>query len=178
MLRTVMSRSGPPIGTGYLPARVWRLLDLHGGIVSTSELRSVDLHQTLLELYRDYRALQAVRQGWHCSPELPQVIRLAWRFGGPLACTSALEYHKAAENGIPLDEWTITLPIHVCVPSNAPRVPSPELLACRWGIPVPDAPIIHWSTTDFHSGTRAAVSPSRAAAQAARCAASGTTSND
>jgi hypothetical protein len=168
MLRTVKRRSGPPTGTGYLPPRVRRLLDRRGGIVSTRELLFVGIDQSMLELFRDYGSLQAVRQGWHCSPQLPAVIRLAWRFGGPLACTSALEFYEAAEHGIPRDGLSIAQPIHVCVPSNAPRVPSPDLLARRWGIPVPDAPIIHWSTADFHSGTRAAVSLSSATAQAAR----------
>lgn len=171
MLRTVKARCGPPIGTGFLPAKVWRLLDAHGGIVSTRELDVIEIYPTLLEILRDYGALQAVRQGWHCAPELPAVIRLAWRFGGPLACTSALEFHQALENNTPLSELSITQPMHVCLPSNAPRVPSPQLLARRWGIPVPDAPIIHWSTRDHRSGTRSAVSLSRAVAQAARCTA-------
>ena len=160
---------GPPRGTGYLPRAVRDFLDQHGGIASTSELRSLDVDPTTLELYRDYGALQAVRQGWHCLPSVPEVVRLAWRFGGPLACVSALEFHGHRLMGESTAAELVAQPLHVCLPSNAARVPNPELLARRWGIAEPLQPVIHWSTSDHRSGDRRAASPAVAVRQADRC---------
>ena len=169
MLRPVNWNSGPPSGSGHLPRRVRSLLHLRGGIVSTRELRELGVDQTTLELYRDYGALQAVRQGWHCSPDLPSVLRLAWRFGGPLACVSALQLHAAELAGAQITSATIPEPLHVVVPTNTPRVPNPSLLARRWNIDEPLTPVIHWSTSDVHSGNRQAVSRTVALRQTDHC---------
>ena len=139
--------------------------------MSTRELRRLGVDQTMLELYRDFGSLQAVRQGWHCSPRLPDVLRLAWRFGGPLACISALDLHHATQAGIAISAATVPQPLHIVVPTNTPRIPSPTLSARRWGIALPREPIIHWSTADFLSGDRQAVSRAVALRQADRCAA-------
>ncbi|MBX9471097.1 hypothetical protein [Microcella sp.] len=171
MLRLTRRYSGPPLGTGNLAFPVLRLLARRGGIVSTSELRNVGVDATTLEMYRHYQSLQAVRQGWHCAPSVPQVSRLAWRFGGPLACISALQLHAShGERDLGMTPH-IPQPLHVCVPGNRDRVPSPELLARRWGIETPLPPVIHWSTADFRSGDRQAVSRSVALRQADYCAA-------
>lgn len=174
VLRPTNSYSGPPRGTGFLPQPVRRLLHRHGGIVSTSELRSVHVDQTHLELLRDYGSLQAVRQGWHCEPALPDVVRLSWRFGGPLACVSALAYYAYLDSGrdlraLELDDLSGDGRLHVCVVSNQPRIPSPALLARRWSIAEPREPSIHWSTDAFFSGNRRAVSRRVALWQADRC---------
>lgn len=169
MLRPVNTRTGPPTGTGHVPLAVLRLLEQHGGIVSTRELNALGVWQTPLELYRDYGSLQAVRQGWHCAPDLPEVLRLSWRFGGPLACTSALRYHQLIDSGQPITAVNIPQPLHVVVRSNTARVPSPSLLARRWGIDEPREPIIHWSTAEFRSGNRQAVSRTVALKQADCC---------
>jgi len=169
MIRTTATWSGPPRGTGYLPAAALRLLDEHGGIISTSELRAAGVSQTTLEVCRSYRSLQAVRQGWHCEPAVPDVIRLAWRFGGPLACVSALEFYEALDSGEPDRVAEIAQPLHICVSAGAARVPTPELLAQRWGVVEPLTPIIHWNTNDRHSGDRRAVSRAVALRQADRC---------
>jgi hypothetical protein len=174
MRRSTKSWSGPPLHTGHLPSSVRRLLAEHNGIVSTAELRAIGVTPSTLDLFRTYASLQAVRQGWHCAPEVPDVVRLAWRFGGPLACMSALEYDQA----VALDELRpgglshverIAQPLHVCVPRGTARVPSPELLAARWGIPVALAPIIHWSTADYRSGDRRTVSIAVAQRQSRSC---------
>jgi hypothetical protein len=123
----------------------------------------------MLELYRHYGSLQAVRQGWHCSPELADIHRLAWRFGGPLACVSALALHDAISQRIPVTASAIPEPLHVVVAANTPRVPSPDLLARRWGIPVSESPVVHWSTAHHTSGDRRAVSRDVALWQADRC---------
>lgn len=169
VLRPTKTYSGPPRGIGYLPRHVLRLLEQHGGIVSTRELRAIGVEQTMLEIYRDYTSLQAVRQGWHCAPSVPDIVRLAWRFGGPLACISALALHDARAHGEPIATAHIAQPLHVCIPSNAARVPTAELLARRWGISVPLEPIIHWSTNDHLSGNRQAVSRTIALRQADQC---------
>jgi hypothetical protein len=147
------------------------LLRQRGGIVSTRELRQLGIDQTMLELYRDYGALQAVRQGWHCSPRLPKVIRLAWRLGGPLACVSALDLHQATEAGIAISAASVPQPLHIVVPANTPRLPSPALIARRWAVAMPREPVIHWSTADFFSGNRQAVSRAVALRQTDHCAA-------
>ncbi|UYN84020.1 MAG: hypothetical protein KIT89_01965 [Microcella sp.] len=172
--RPTNSYSGAPRGTGFLPNSVLRLLHRHGGIVSTSELRSVHVDQTHLELLRYYGSLQAVRQGWHCHPSLPDVNRLAWRFGGPLACVSALAYYDALDSG--REPTTLTLGdlsddgrLHVCVVSNQPRIPGTALLARRWSISEPREPSIHWSTAAYRSGDRLAVARHVALLQADRC---------
>ena len=170
VMRSTLRYSGPARGTGHLSKPVRALLVHTGGIVSTRELRAVGVDPTMLELYRDYGSLQAVRQGWHCHPDVPPVNRLAWRFGGPLACVSALDFY--AGNGVSLaaaDEAATR--IHICLPGNSPSVPSPRLLAQRWGIAVPLEPVVHWSTRDARSGNRLAVSRAVALHQADRCSA-------
>jgi len=169
MMRRTNTYSGPPRGTGHLAFPVRRLLEKRGGIVSTSELRAVGVDQTTLELYREYGALQAVRQGWHCEPRIPEFVRLAWRFGGPLACASALEFHQALVSGDLAATTDIPQPLHVCIARGTARVPSPALLAARWNIAMPLAPIIHWSTSAAHSGDRRAVNRAVALRQADRC---------
>ncbi len=169
---------------------VLALLARTGGIVSTRELRAVGVDPTMLELYRDYGSLQAVRQGWHCHPDVSSLNRLAWRFGGPLACVSALEFYAgsgdrdgdragagagagagadAGDNSSPPESETALTALHVCVPGNRPVVPSPHLLVERWGIALPPQPIVHWSTRDATSGNRLAVSRAVALRQADRC---------
>lgn len=181
MMRLTNQYIGPAHGTGNLSRPVKELLARTGGIVSTRELRAVGVDPTMIELYRDYHALQAVRQGWHCHPGVSALVRLSWRFGGPLACVSALEFHGRVQtqsdqtqsdqpqSGIWHDGRTA--PLHVCVPANARDLPSPALLAQRWGIERPLEPVVHWSTRDQLSGDRQAVSRSTALRQADRCTA-------
>lgn len=104
MLRRTIRYIGPPHGTGTLPRPVVAKLAQTGGIVSTRELRELGVDQVTLELYRLSGALQSVRQGWYCSPATPAILRLAWRFGGPLACTSALQFHAAVAASQPSGE--------------------------------------------------------------------------
>ncbi len=169
MLRPTRRYAGPPHGTGNLAAPVLQLLERHGGIVSTRELRDIGVQPTSLELYRHYYSLQAVRQGWHCAPTVPQVSRLAWRFGGPLACISALALHAVRDGYGESADTSVAQPLHICVPSNRDLVPSPALLARRWGIELPLPPVIHWSTADYRSGDRRAVSRVVALRQADSC---------
>lgn len=169
MRRPTNSYSGPPRGTGHLSRPVLQLLDRTGGIVSTRELTAIGVDPTTLEIYRDCGSLQAVRQGWHCHPSVPDVVRLAWRFGGPLACISALAFHEALAAGTPVSAAQIGERLHVCVRDNAVGSPSPALLARRWGVPEPLEPILHWSSLDAVSGDRRAVSRAVALRQADRC---------
>lgn len=169
MIRSTNSYSGPPRGTGYLARPVLQLLARTGGIVSTRELMAIGVDPTTLELYRDRGSLQAVRQGWHCHPSVPEVVRLAWRFGGPLACVSALAFHEAISTGTSLTTAVIGAPLHVCLRDNAVSAPAPALLARRWGINEPLEPVIHWSTRAHRSGDRRAVARTVALRQADRC---------
>lgn len=169
MLRPTNPYSGPPRGTGHLSRPVRQLLDRTGGIVSTRELTAIGVDQTTLELYRYYGSLQAVRQGWHCAPSVPDVVRLAWRFGGPLACISALAFHDALATGVPISSAIIGERLHVCLRENSVGAPAPALLARRWGIPEPLEPIIHWSSIDARGGDRRAVSRATALRQADHC---------
>jgi hypothetical protein len=170
VVRSTLTYCGPARGTGHLSKPVRALLAQTGGIVSTRELRAVGVDPTMLELYRDYGSLQAVRQGWHCHPDVSPLHRLAWRFGGPLACVSALEFHASANTQSGLSD-AIDTPLHICVPGNTRSVPSPHLLAERWSIPIALQPVVHWSTRDSRSGNRLAVSRSVALRQADRCTA-------
>lgn len=169
MIRPTNPYSGPPRGTGHLSRPVEQLLDRTGGIVSTRELAAIGVDPTTLELYRDRGSLQAVRQGRHCHPTVPGVVRLAWRFGGPLACVSALAYYDALDRGDPIDEQTIGTALHVCLTDNSIGPPPPALLARRWGIAEPREPVVHWSTRAHRSGDRRAVCRAVALRQADRC---------
>jgi len=169
MIRPTIRYDGPPRGDSPLPKRVRDLLALTGGIVSTRELRDLGIDGTALEIMRDYGVLQPVRQGWHCTSDLPALHRLAWRFGGPLACVSALRLHEGRASGLSDREIVIEEPLHIAIPRNAVGAPSPELLARRWGIPVPQPPVLHWGTDDARSGDRRAVSADVAHRQAAIC---------
>ena len=170
VMRSTLRYSGPARGTGHLSKPVRALLARTGGIVSTRELRAVGVDPTMLELYRDYGSLQAVRQGWHCHPDVSQVNRLAWRFGGPLTCVSALDFYAGTGMSLAAADASPTR-LHVCVPGNIPSVPNPRLLAQRWGITMPLDPVVHWSTRDAQSGNRLAVSRAVALRQADRCSA-------
>lgn len=137
--------------------------------MSTRELAAFGMLPTEIAVARSYGTLQALRQGWHCEFVLPDVFRTAWRFGGPLACISALSMHEGRARGcadadIPFDE-----PLHVAVPRNSVGSPPAELLAERWGIPVSHRPVLHWGTADALSGDRRAVSAETARQQALRC---------
>lgn len=177
MLRLTNRYSGPPHGTGVLPRPVLARLAQTGGIISTRELRSLDVDQVALEVLLRRGALQAVRQGWYCTPATPAVVRLAWRFGGPLACVSAVQFlddiagleRDAETNRGPMPVFGVNEPLHVCLRSDAVSPPSPALLARRWRVPEPREPIIHWSTRDYVSGDRRAVSRDVALRQATHC---------
>lgn len=168
MMRSTLTYSGPARGTGHLSKPVRALLARTGGIVSTRELRAVGVDPTMLELYRDYGSLQAVRQGWHCHPDVSPLNRLAWRFGGPLACVSALEFHSGEGAASGATDATLAR-LHICVVGNTRTVPNPRLVAERWSIPVALEPVVHWSTRDAQSGNRLTVSRTVALRQADRC---------
>lgn len=168
-MRPTNSYAGPPRGSGVLPRHLVRLLERTGGIVSTRELTAIGVDPTTLELYRDRGSLQAVRQGWHCHPSVPNLVRLAWRFGGPLACVSALTFYEALDRGNPINEQTVGTTLHVCLTENAIGPPPPALLARRWGIAEPSEPVVHWSTRSHGSGDRRAVARAVALRQADRC---------
>lgn len=185
MLRPTIRHFGPPQGTGILPKPVRAALARTGGIISTRELRALDVDQVTLELYRHRGTLQVVRQGWYCTPSTPAVVRLAWRFGGPLACVSALQFHAALTTTAPRvhahhplhdDGWRgpiplrgVDEPLHVCLRSDSASPPPPGLLARRWCIPEPIGPVLHWSTHDHASGDRRAVSVETALRQSRQC---------
>lgn len=189
MLRPTIRHFGPPQGTGILPRPVRAALARTGGIISTRELRALDVDQVTVELYRHRGTLQVVRQGWYCTPATPAVVRLAWRFGGPLACVSALQFHTAlamtaprvhAEHPPQEDRWRgpmslggVDEPLHVSLRSDSVSPPPPALLARRWCIPEPEEPVLHWSTHDHASGDRRAVSVETALRQSRQCPARG-----
>jgi hypothetical protein len=171
MIRPTLRYFRPPRSNAALPRSVRQLLERSGGIVSTRELASVGIAPTTLEVLRSYGVLQPVRQGWHCASDLPEINRVAWRLGGPLACVSALRFHHVQavrRVGIEI-ELEIGEPLHIALPSNSVGPPSSELLAQRWGIPAPQRPVVHWGTAEALSGDRKVVSLDVARAQAARC---------
>lgn len=140
-----------------------------GGIVSTRELAALAMLPTEIAVARSYGALQALRQGWHCESTLPELFRTAWRFGGPLACVSALSVHEGRARGWTDADIEFDEPLHVAVPRNSVGSPPAALLAERWGIPVAHRPVLHWGTADALSGDRRAVSGETAHRQALRC---------
>lgn len=152
-----------------MPARVRDLLARTGGIVSTRELRNLGLDAIALEINRDHGILQPVRQGWHCTSDLPALHRLAWRLGGPLACVSALQLFEGRTSGLDDRDIVIDEPLHIAVPRNAVGAPLPEVLARRWGIVAPQPPVLHWGTADARSGDRRVVDGDVASRQASRC---------
>jgi hypothetical protein len=151
-----------------------RLLRDRAGIVATHELLAIGVGAVEIEMrtsFARHGRLVRLRKGWYGDPSLPPEVVLAWRFGGPLACVSALVYHgelarEAHESPEPHDSAE---PLHVCVRSNTSRTTPPYDVQYYFGGPLHPAPVVHWSTSDRNSGTRRAVSPAVAWAQARQC---------
>lgn len=92
-------------------------IDSRGGIVSRRELLAAGWTADDLRLsYGYWRRPQRLRRGWYCSENVPELVKEAWRHGGPLACVSALAWHDAAALGtVPI----LNRPLHVCLPRHA-----------------------------------------------------------
>lgn len=154
-----------------LPGRVRRrpthetLLDRHAGIVATHELLAAGIAEESIRMLEGLKRLRRLRKGWYGAPDLADDIVLAWRFGGPLACVSALVHHGT----IPPDEADPAEPLHICVRSSTPRTASPFQLVRLVGDPEFTRPVVHWSSRDHRSGDRRAVSIEVALAQARHC---------
>jgi len=143
-----------------------RLLDRHGGIVATAERLKAGADEMSIRMLLGKRRLVRLRKGWYGRPNLAADAARAWRIGGPLACVSALVHHgvldPAALRG---DDG-----LHVAVRQNTSRRPSALTIATypfEDGAAAP--PVLHWSSRDFRSGTRLAVSVDTALEQARHC---------
>lgn len=83
-----------------------------GGIASTRDLHRWGLDDVTIRLLVGYgRSLIRVRRGWYALPGTSQAVRDACRWGGRLACASALLHH-----GVRADEGGR---LHVELPANA-----------------------------------------------------------
>jgi hypothetical protein len=128
----------------------------YGGIVSVAQLLGLKHWRENIDLAVHYGRLVRVRKGWVASPEVPEAILRAWRIGGTLACTSAVQYHLGTD---------IAEPLHVLVPSNATGFRRPHDHRARL---VPGDAVIHWAATP--EGGRDLIVPlGTALRQAARC---------
>jgi len=146
-----------------------------GGIASAGELLDLGYTRDALRLWGDGRLSRRLRRGWYGLRDLPEEVVAAWVAGGSLACISALE--MVALRGRPGDaespadadadadaDAAERAALHICVPTTAARIPR---TAAIYGRTVPI--IVHWSTADFHAGTRASVTSTTAERQAWRC---------
>lgn len=72
---------------------VARRIGAMGGIASTGQLRAAGIERMLLDVSLQYGMIARVRKGWFATWDVPEVVRLAWRVGGRVACVTALELH-------------------------------------------------------------------------------------
>lgn len=167
----LLAAAPPPTGRAGSPRRDLheRLINAHGGIVSARELRQAGIAEEHIRILRDYGSLRRIRKGWYCSPALGAVHVLAWRIGGPLACVSALVHHGL----LTASEVAHASELHVGRASNSSRrLSAIGVRAAADELRVPElgrAPVLHWSTRDFRSGSRLAVSVETALEQARHC---------
>ena len=119
----------------------------HHGLVRTRELLAFGYDDERIRMAHNYRLLVRVRQGWWALPGTAEILLLAWRAGGRLACVSALAFH-----GMSL-ELGDRLHIEVSAGSHGALKPG----MC-----------VHWSTSQAN-GDRRAVSLEVALRQASRC---------
>ncbi len=128
-----------------------RVIRVYGGIASRRELLAAGWTETEFWFGLRYGNLDRIRHGWYAAADLPDEARRAWASGGPLACVSALGHYGMLA-------VSSTDPLHICVRSDGhlPLRASPDV-------------VVHWSTSDFFSGSRRAVSLTVALAQARAC---------
>lgn len=125
-----------------------------GGIASRRELlRGSHLSETDFWFAIHYRRLDRIRQGWYAASDLPADARAAWKAGGPLACVSALAHY-----GTLVPSEVDDHALHISLPANG-----------HVARDAPDGLVVHWSTADWHSGSRRAVSLAVALRQARGC---------
>lgn len=167
----LLEKAPPPVGRPRSPQRELhdRLIDAHGGIVSARELVRAGIAEEHIRILRDYGSIRRIRKGWYCSPELGAVHVLAWRIGGPLACVSALVHHGLLDE----DEMHFDEGFHVALRGHSSRRLSDlstrvhaDALGVGGGA---RPPTLHWSTRDYCSGDRKAVSLGVALEQARHC---------
>lgn len=143
-----------------------RVLDDHGGIVATAELLKAGVDEMSIRFLLSRKRIVRLRKGWYGRSDLAPDAARAWRIGGPLACVSALVHHGDLDPAaLRADDG-----LHVGVRQNTSRQPSTLTIATypfEKGAAPP--PVLHWSTRDFRSGSRLAVSVETALEQARHC---------
>lgn len=162
----------PPLNTAVrAPRRPTheRLIDALGGIVSARELVGAGIPEEHIRIMRDHGILRRIRKGWYCLPSLRGVHVLAWRIGGPLSCVSALVHHELLEPGdLHHDDG-----LHIARRAHSSRRLSDLSVRAHaddLGVAIGQRPpVLHWSSRDFRSGTRLAVSVDTALEQARHC---------
>lgn len=161
----------PPNGALRAPLRPLheRLIEAHGGIVSARELVGAGIPEEHIRILRDHGALRRIRKGWYCLPALGELHVLAWCIGGPLSCVSALVHHDLLDPGdLHPDDG-----LHVARREHSSRRLSDLSVrahADALGVAIGERPpVLHWSTRDFRSGDRVAVSIRTGLEQARHC---------
>lgn len=128
-----------------------RKLAAAGGVASATDLHEMGLSDGDIRLFAGYGILIRVRRGWYASPQADPLVVEACRFGGRLACISALSFRGAS--------CTHDGRLHIELPSNAiVRVPETERNRVR----------MHWARHPS-PGDRAAVGVEAAQRQALTC---------
>lgn len=140
-------------------SRVSDFLDAVGGIASRTEIVAAGFTLDGIRFAVQFGTVQRLCRGWYGTRDLPHTVRNAWRSGGPLACVSALEFAG-------LIDTKPGGPPHVCRRTRGHRLRHA------------DSAIIHWSDEALRSGSRFAVAPAAAAAQAALCPAARSRTED
>ena len=123
------------------------------GMARASELDRNGVDRDRRDIGVMYGSLIRVRKGWFADPDLPEVVRVAWRVGGRVACLSALALlgeADAAHDGF----------LHIELPRNASRLRNPPA-----GVEV----VRHWTRRPLCPG-RFVVPLDVARQQASRCA--------
>lgn len=130
-----------------------RRLAAAGGVASAGDLHAMGLSDVDIRLFAGYGSLIRVRRGWYASPDADPLVVEACRFGGRLACVSALAFRGELVNHAGR--------LHIELPANAiVRVPDDQRARVR----------MHWARHPS-PGDRAAVGVEAARRQALACGA-------
>ena len=121
-----------------------------GGIVARYELLAAGWTADELRIaYGNYDRPTRLRRGWYCSSDVPEVVRHAWKHGGPLACVSALKWHGVLPGTEGISEPAHNSALHICLPRHT---------HCRRvEINAPLRVIRHWHDACLREGNRWAV---------------------
>jgi hypothetical protein len=136
-----------------------------GGLAARRELERQGCPPDWIDIALAYGKIERVRQGWYSVPEMPDLLKQAWRVGGRLACASAAHFHGLGSQPPP--------ELHVSVARNSAKLRVPTNRFERLSANPTPTVRVHWddeyTTEQLRGEARQAVGSAKALWQAARC---------